>query len=38
MVKNYERNQTTDNTKGKPKNHKEITDLIEIIKKVSKEI
>lgn len=37
MIKNYENNQTTDNTKGKPKKHHEISTLIEVIKKKSKE-
>ncbi len=37
MVKNYENNQTTDKTKGKPKKHNEISTLIETIKIKSKE-
>lgn len=38
MVKGYENNQTPDGTKGKPKTHTEITDLIKTIKALSKEI
>ena len=38
MVKNYENNQTPDGRKGKPKNHTEITELVETLKKLSKEI
>lgn len=38
MVKNYENNQTPDGTKGKPKTHTEITELIKTIKALSKEI
>lgn len=38
MVKNYENNQTPDGTKGKPKTHTEITDLIKTLKALSKEI
>ena len=38
MVKNYEYNQTPDGTKGKPKTHTEITDLIKTLKALSKEI
>ena len=37
-VKNYENNQTPDGRKGKPKNHPEITELVETLKKISKEI
>lgn len=37
-VKNYENNQTPDGRKGKPKNHPEITELVETLKKLSKEI
>ncbi len=38
MVKNYENNNTTDGKKGKPKTHTEITDLIQKLKAISKEI
>jgi len=38
MVKNYENNQAPDGTKGKPKTHAEITELIKTIKALSKEI
>jgi hypothetical protein len=38
MVKNYENNQTPDGTKGKPKTHTEITELIKTLKAISKEI
>lgn len=38
MVKNYENNQTPDGRKGKPKAHTEITELVELLKILSKEI
>ena len=38
MVKNYENNRTPDGRKGKPKAHTEITELVELLKKLSKEI
>lgn len=38
MVKNYENNQTHDGTKGKPKIHTEITEIIKTLKAISKEI
>jgi hypothetical protein len=38
MVKNYENNQTPDGTKGKPKTHTEITELIKTLKVISKGI
>ncbi len=36
MVKNYENNKTPDGTRGKPSNHKELTELIEHLKMLSK--
>jgi len=38
MVKNYENNQTPDGRKGKSKAHTEITELVELLKILSKEI
>jgi hypothetical protein len=38
MVKNYENNHTPNGTKGKPKAHTEITELIKTLKALSKEI
>jgi len=38
MVKNYEGNQPGKHIKGKPKDHSDITDLIEKLKMISKEI
>lgn len=38
MVKNYENNPTPDGRKGKPKAHTEITELVELLKILSKEI
>lgn len=38
MVKNYENNQTPDGTKGQPKKHTEITELIKTLKAISKEM
>lgn len=38
MVKNYEKNYTPDGRRGKPKAHTEITELVELLKKLSKEI
>lgn len=38
VVKNYENNKTPDGTKGKPKTHTEITELIKTLKALSKEI
>ncbi|MCZ2299202.1 MAG: hypothetical protein LC134_06980, partial [Chitinophagales bacterium] len=38
MVKNYENNQTPDGRKGKPKEHTELTELVTLLKTLSKEI